>query len=105
MSENNTLPCMNCKKPVATDAGMFFAEVFICPTCHTMSVHFYQRLERELKGLLTMSQEAIRIALVKGQFHFPEGPRGELTKREVLETALGLEAAREKEQKKQAGQH
>lgn len=100
MSDNSTLPCMNCQAVVGTAAGKFFAEVFVCANCHEMCVHFYQRLERELKGLLTMSQEAIRIALVKGQFHFPEGPRGELSKREVLETALGLEAQREKAMQK-----
>lgn len=102
MTESNGLPCMNCKTVIASDAGMFFAQVFVCPTCHTQATHFFHRLEGELKSLLTLSQEAIRIALVKGQFHFPEGPRGEVSKREVLEEALRLEAAREEEQTRKA---
>lgn len=87
---------MNCQKAVPSDKAKFFAEVFICEDCHTQAVHFYQRLEVELTHLLTMSKEAVRIALVTGKFHFPEGPRGEVSKREVLETILKLEEAREK---------
>ncbi len=87
---------MNCHKAVARHKAKFFAEVFICEDCYAQAEHFFQRLERELTHLLTMSKEAIRVALVTGKFNFPEGSQGEVGKREVLEAILQLEEARKK---------
>lgn len=88
------LPCMNCKADVTPGAGKFFAEVFVCEGCQTMAVHFHERLERELRYLLTMAKESIRISLVQGKFSFPEGPAGEPSKREVLEEIMLMEERR-----------
>ena len=66
-----------------------------------MAVHFWQRLELELKHLLTMSKEAIRVALVTSKFNFPEGAQGEPSKREVLEAIVRMEEARASKQKGQ----
>lgn len=96
----NELPCMNCKHPVATNAGKFFAEVFLCEKCFTMAEHFYARLLRELQFLVTMSKEAIRVSLVQGKFSFPEGPAGEVSKRAVLEEIMRMEEARSQSQEK-----
>lgn len=87
---------MNCKRAVPPDKAKFFAEVFLCESCSEQAVHFYQRLEIELKHLLVMSKEALRISLVTGKFSFPEGPSGEVSKRDVLQQVLALEEAREK---------
>lgn len=94
---------MNCKRSVPSDQAKFFAEVFICPDCYTQAEHFFMRLERELKHLLVMSKEALRISLVTGKFSFPEGPSGEVSKRDVLEQVLALEEAREKHAKESHG--
>jgi len=91
------LPCLNCKADVAPGAGKFFAEVFLCESCHTMAQHFHERLERELKYLLVIARESIRISLVEGKFSFPEGPAGEPSKRQVLEEILKMEEHRAKE--------
>lgn len=95
---SDDLACMNCRKPVPTGEVKFFAEVFLCGVCNTQAVHLHERLERELKHLLVMSKEAIRISLVKGEFSFPEGPGSEVSKREVLEQVMLLEEARAKHQ-------
>lgn len=92
------LPCLNCKADVAPNAGKFFAEVFLCESCHLMAQHFHERLERELKYLLIIARESIRISLVEGKFSFPEGPAGEPSKRQVLEEILKMEEHRTKEQ-------
>lgn len=98
------LPCMNCKADVAPDAGKFFAAVFLCADCQAMAVHFHERLERELKYLLTMARESIRISLVQGKFSFPEGPAGEPSKRAVLEEILKMEEQRDQTAREQACQ-
>lgn len=96
------LPCMNCKADVPAGEGKFFAEVFVCARCQTMAVHFHERLERELRFLLTMAKESIRISLVQGKFNFPEGPAGEPSKKDVLEAILALEETRDRVTKEQA---
>jgi len=90
---------MNCKAPVLNGAGKFFAEVFLCDTCHVQAEHFWERTVRELKHLLTISKEAIRLSLISGKFVFPEGQQGDLSKREVLEEVLKMEEAREQRAK------
>lgn len=95
------LGCMNCKKATPPDKSKFFAEVFLCEDCHVQAVHFYARLELELKNLLVMSKEAIRISLITGQFSFPEGQAGETSKKAVLEQILLLEEARSAHKKAQ----
>lgn len=86
---------MNCKAQVPAGKGAFFAEVFLCHTCHTQAVHFWERTEKELRHLLTISKEAVRLSLITGRFAFPEGQQGELSKREVLTEVLKMEEARE----------
>ena len=93
---NELLRCMNCKAPVNANEGEFFAEVFLCKDCNTQAVHFWHRTEKELKHLLTVSKEAIRLSLITGKFSFPEGPQGDLSKRDVLQEVLKMEEAREK---------
>lgn len=91
------LQCMNCHKPTAAGEAELFAEVFVCGDCHTQAVHFWQRIDRELRSLQVMAKDAIRVCLLEGRFSFPEGPVGEVSKREVLETILSMEEAREKQ--------
>lgn len=91
------LQCMNCRAPTAADEAELFAEVFLCKSCHTQAVHFWQRIDRELHSLQVMAKDAIRVCLLEGRFSFPEGTGGEVSKREVLETILTMEEARDKQ--------
>jgi hypothetical protein len=99
---NELLSCMNCKTPVANGGGKFFAEVFLCDNCHAQAAHFWERTTRELTHLLTISKEAIRLTLISGKFSFPEGPQGDLSKRDVLQAVLDMEEAREQRAKENA---
>lgn len=87
----STLPCMNCKKPVEQDQGKFFTQVYVCETCYTLAQRFHDKLERELKNLLLLSKEAIRVALVQGKFHLSEASLQDISKKEVLEEILRME--------------
>lgn len=82
--EENVLQCLNCGKPVPPEKAKIFAQVFVCPECHVMATSFYQRCERELKQLLTLTHESIREALVKGAFHPVYQEREEIPKAELL---------------------
>jgi len=88
---------MNCRKSTPADKAQLFAEVFLCEDCHTQVVHFWSRIDRELRSLQVMAKDAIRVCLLEGRFSFPEGAGGEVSKREVLETILSMEEAREKQ--------
>lgn len=91
----DTMNCMNCKSPVPPADAKLFAEVFLCPSCHTAAVHFWERLDRELRSLQVMARDAIRVSLLEGKFYFPEAT-GEtsVSKRAVLESILAMEEAR-----------
>ena len=97
---SGSLACMNCKQETSTENARFFAEVFLCPSCYDKASHFYVRTERELRYLLVVAKEAIRIALVEGRFDLPEAPTGEPSKREVLQEILRIEELREQRAKR-----
>ena len=88
---------MNCHKLVAPDDAKLFAEVFICPDCYVQAEHFWLRLDKELRYLLVMAKEAIRIALIEGKFAFNEAGRDahEISKRDVLEEIMRMTEAKE----------
>ena len=85
------LNCLNCKKPVAPAEAKTYAGVFVCPDCFATAERLEQRGSEQLKWLLTVQREAIRLALIDGRLHLgptdlAEGP----SKREVLEQVLNL---------------
>lgn len=84
---------MNCKKPVDPDSVKFFAQAFVCPTCYECAEHFYLKLEKELRYLLVVAKEAIRVALIEGHFHFNSPGEG-VSKKELLEEIVRLEELR-----------
>ena len=87
--------CLNCGKGVKPEEAKLFAEVFLCSACYTQAEHFWLRLDRELRSLLVLAKDAIRVSLLQGKFSFPEsGPR-EVSKREVLEAILTMEERKE----------
>lgn len=78
------MECMNCHKEVEPGDAKIFAEVFCCPTCFTIAERTYKRLEGELRKMLVMSRETIRVALVEGKLHLPEGETQDVSKEDVL---------------------
>jgi len=90
-----SMECMNCRQTVRPEDAKLFAEVFVCPTCHAQAVHFWEKLERELRYLLVVAKESIRLSLLEGKFFFPEDKGSEVSKREVLQEILRMQQARE----------
>ena len=66
------LPCVNCGKAVDPNEAKFFAQVFVCPTCYAIAERLFERGEQELRMMLVMLKECIRVAIVKKELQFPE---------------------------------
>jgi hypothetical protein len=84
-------PCLNCKTEVSQEKAKVFAGVFVCPDCYTKAERLYNKCEGELKQLLLVLKEAIRVALVKGALQYnPASPLDEVPKDELLEMIVKL---------------
>ena len=98
------LRCMNCHSAVEQDDAKIFAGVFVCPTCHTFAERLYRRSELELKQLLTVLQDAIRIALIESRLVPMEGgPLNEVPKQELLRNIVMLQESRDAAKRRQGG--
>jgi hypothetical protein len=88
------LPCLNCQKQVGANAGKIFAGCFVCPTCFEVASRMETRLEGELKRMLVMLRESIRIAIVERRLVLgPADAARDLSKKEVLEAIIELQNA------------
>lgn len=92
------LPCMNCKQPVPHDAAHLFQGVFVCGDCHSMASRAFARLEGELKMMLTLAGETIRIALIEGKFQLGPHESGDIPKSELLRSLAELVEKKHKKQ-------
>lgn len=91
------LPCLNCKTSVEHDKAKVFQGVFVCEQCFEIATRSYARLERELKMMLTLAGETIRLALIEGRLHLGAHDAKEVPKSELLRSVADLA---EKQQQK-----
>lgn len=91
------ITCLNCKQEVGEQEGKLFAEVFLCPGCFLIAGRLYERAERDLKQVLVMMKESIRIGLLQGQLQFSEEELKTLSKPDLLrQMAIFSEEAQRK---------
>jgi hypothetical protein len=82
---------MNCRKPVDEKNARVFAEVYVCPDCYTLAEHLFDKCSAELKRMLLLLKEAIRVALVEGKLQYgPERPLDDIPKAELLKMIVQL---------------
>lgn len=98
------LPCMNCKEMVPSNEGEFFAEVFVCPGCYLIAKRYYERGQQDVKFVLTMMKEAIRLGLMRGELQFRTVREIEGADKPELLERLATLAQRTKEQPCPSGQ-
>jgi len=85
------MPCMNCHLPTTEEDAKVFAEVYVCSACHTIAERLFFKCEGELKRMLLVLKEAIRIALVEGKLQYgPERPLEDIPKGELLKMIVQL---------------
>lgn len=89
------LPCMNCKKPVDSGTAKIFANVFVCDGCYMIAERSLHRLESELRGLLLLAEETIRLALIEGRMNFGEHNPKEIPKSELLQSVIAVAKKRD----------
>jgi hypothetical protein len=91
------LPCLNCKKLTPESDAKVFAEVFVCSICYEMADRLFHRLEGELRRLLLLTKETIRVALVEGKLHFEHTQEREVPKDELLRMILQFSEKKDRE--------
>ena len=64
------LSCLSCKEPVNPDEAKIFSAVFLCPKCFHIAERLYRKGENELRMMLLVLRESIRIAALKGNLQF-----------------------------------
>jgi hypothetical protein len=88
--DQNALDCLNCHNPVKPEEAKSFAGVFVCPSCFGIAEHVYSRGEAELRRMLLMYKETVRIALVKGELTLSSLEQKEPNKRDVMQAILQM---------------
>lgn len=78
------LPCLSCKKDTPPDEAKVFAEVFLCADCFRIAERLYRRGESELRMMLLVLKESIRVAALKGELQFNFGKLEDLPKADLM---------------------
>lgn len=78
------LRCLNCSVEVSASDAKFFAGAFCCPTCFALAERLYQRGEYELKLMLLVLKESIRVAIVKKELQFNTAQLEDMPKKDLL---------------------
>lgn len=84
------ISCMNCGKAVSEKSSKIFAEVFVCADCYQLADRLYRKCEGELKRLLLLLKEAVRVALVEGKLKYGQASDAEVPKEELLKMIVQL---------------
>ena len=82
------LPCVNCQEEVDPADAKMFAQVYVCPSCHLMAERLYTRGEQELKMMLLLLKESIRLAIVRKELQFMQRLEDDAVPKEELLTEL-----------------
>jgi uncharacterized protein (DUF2225 family) len=61
-----------------------FAQIFICPKCYFIAEKLYSRGEQELKMLLLVLRESIRLAIVQHNLQFSPKQLEEMKREDLL---------------------
>jgi hypothetical protein len=90
---------MNCDAPIAAGEMKLFAEVCVCEGCYNMATRMHERALKELKVVLVMMKESIRLALLQKKLQFRTPEELQNVKKPELLGELGrlVEAAQERQ--------
>lgn len=91
------LNCLNCKCEVGSDEAKIYAQVFLCPDCFRIAERLHQRGEQELKMMMLVLKESIRVAALRGELQF-RGMQPEDIPKEDLVSHLARLAAEARKQ-------
>ena len=79
------IPCRNCGKETSEATAKVFASVLVCDVCDEMATRLFTRCESELKRMLLLLQESIRVAIMEQRLQYsPADPTAEVPKEDLL---------------------
>ena len=94
------LNCMNCKREILPNKGEIYLKVFICHNCKLIAERLYERAQKDVKHLLVMMKEAIRLGLVQGKLQFRDTNQvDEVSRPDLLSKLADLAEQAREEQK------
>lgn len=99
MVEATPLRCMNCDAPIEQGEMKLFAQVCVCGSCYKMAERLYERANKELKLVLVMMKDAIRLSLLEKKLQFKTPDQIQSMKKADLLSRLGelVEQAQERQ--------
>jgi hypothetical protein len=78
------LPCLSCKQEVPPADGKVFAEVFMCPSCFRIAERLLKSGDAELKMMLLVLKESIRVAALTQGLQYAEQYLGDMPKEDLV---------------------
>ena len=78
------LPCLSCKEEVNPAEAKLFAQVLLCPLCFVIAERLYKKGESELRMMLLVLKESIRVAALKGELGFSLQNLDDMDKQDLL---------------------
>jgi hypothetical protein len=88
--ESPIVNCMNCGKKAPASTFKLCLGVMVCDDCDVIANTVYDRGRVELRSLLTLLQESIRLALMEGRLNFTSDVDPSASKRDILKTIVQL---------------
>ena len=91
------LKCMNCKAELEQSQAKIAFEVLVCPDCEKVANRFFAQAQKELKVVLVLMKDAIRMGLTQGRLQFSMDGDKPVSRQDLL-VKLGelVERAQEK---------
>lgn len=83
------LKCPCCKGPIEEE-GSIFADVLVCAACKQLAESTYRGIELELRQLLVVAKDLLRVALLRGHLRPEKGEKRNPAKADVLRQILQL---------------
>jgi hypothetical protein len=80
--------CTNCKKELLSGQAAVFHDVIICLDCHKMATTIMERAKAQVKMMLLVYADILRVALIKGTLQFPELPVEQLTIPDIMKGVI-----------------
>jgi hypothetical protein len=82
--------CVCCKKEIDSDDLKVFSSVGVCPDCYEVADMVMKRGVLELKRLMTLMEEAVRVSLIEGRLSLHNDHKTSPSKKQVLSTVVTL---------------
>jgi hypothetical protein len=78
------LRCVNCRTEVDPDKAKVCFGVLVCESCDRVANRFFEQAQKELKVVLVLMKDAIRMGLTQGRLQFSMDGEEIVTRQKLL---------------------